>query len=131
MVEIIIKDEAKGSIKSSNGVEDAIVDIFNSNPMVFHLIFKYHGRKKPGWDRIKQLLVDMLKDWWTNEPTCLITDKAFQIYKELKVIGQMRPWYEVVAPLAELLEKTSTNNLVCKFPDVIAMFDYIMDSIEV
>lgn len=52
-------------------------------------------------------LRNMFIAWYNDEPTCIFTDSAFQIYKLLRSIKYVVIWRTFIAPLTEYMENNS------------------------
>lgn len=48
---------------------------------------------------------EMLEDWYTGEPTCMITDKAFQIYKSCVHMNEHVVWEKILSQIAWYMDE--------------------------
>lgn len=66
----------------------------------------YWANYKDTMNKVYLHLFNMCSDWFTSEPTCMLTEFSFQMYKLLKQIDYAVIWNKFLSLLTEYMEDT-------------------------
>lgn len=66
----------------------------------------YWANYKDNMNTVYLHLFNMCSDWFTHEPTCMLTDSSFQMYKLLKQIDYAVIWNKFLSLITEYMEDT-------------------------